>query len=253
MTPTTHWPVRYTVCTYNIWTTTRWPERRTALQKFVQHQMPDILCLQELQADSKLALDEVLLPTHQRVEDAFEGWTQEGNLYWHKDLFELVEYGAENIEILEPLRRMFWARLRLNDGTNRTLFVSTAHFTYNGHPEAVASEKYIQIGQARATVEALKRLSCADEPQLFMGDLNDSDLAVRLLKKSGGLVDCFEALGQRPHETYPAYPTASSPSETLDWMLHRGAIYPMTATIIDYFHDELSPSDHKPIIVTYQM
>jgi hypothetical protein len=27
-------PVRFTVCTYNIWTHTRWPERRPALQRF---------------------------------------------------------------------------------------------------------------------------------------------------------------------------------------------------------------------------
>lgn len=243
-------PVRFTVCTYNIWTNTRWPERKTALQRFAQTHLPDILCLQEVQADSRAALDDVLLPTHARVDDPFEGWTCEGNLYWNTRLFELVEYGAEQIGILEQYRRLFWARLALNDGSGETLFVSTAHYTYHGHPEAVASEKYVRMGQARATVEVLNAQARPGEAQLFMGDLNDQAEAVRILREAG-LVDCFAALGRFPAATWPAAPTAKGGPQTIDWLMLRGSLRTMTAEVVDFYEGDLAPSDHKPVLATF--
>lgn len=242
--------VRFTICTYNIWTNTRWPERRQALQRFTQHHRPDIFALQELQSESKQALDDVLSSTHQRVEDSFEGWTCEGNIYWNTAFFTLLEYGAEQIGILEAYRRLFWVRLQLNDNSGRTLLISTAHYTWHGHPEAVASEKYVRMAQARATVEALQQLAKPDEPQFFMGDLNDQAEAVRILKE-GGLQDCFSAMGRVPHATFPALPTAHSAPCTLDWLLHRGAVRPMTAEVVDYYDGDLAPSDHKAVLATY--
>ena len=245
-------PTRFTVCTYNIWTSTRWPERRTALQSFMVTQLPDIVCLQELQNDSKQALDEVLLPTHQRVEDTFAGWTHEGNIYWNKSLFELVDYGAEQIGILEQHRRLFWVRLRVNDDSGRIIFVSTAHYTWHGHAEALATEKNVRIPQARATIDALNRFAHPDEPQLFMGDLNDTTEPIRVLYE-GGLVDCFKALGRQARHTWPALPTSHGPQQTIDWMLHRGAVRPLTAEVVDYYVGDLAASDHKPIIATYAL
>lgn len=244
-------PARFTVCTYNIWTWTRWPERKDALQAFVRHHMPDILCLQELQSDSRAALDEVLGATHSRVDDPFEGWTCEGNLYWRNEFFELLEHGAEQVGILEPYRRMFWARLRVLDGSDRTILVSTAHLTWHGHPEALASEKYVRMGQARAVVEALNRLQRENEPQLFMGDLNDQTEVIRILHE-GGLVNCFAAMGRMNGVTWPANPNIGGPC-SIDWIVQRGPIRPMTAGVIDYFLGDLAPSDHKPVIATYAL
>lgn len=243
-------PIRFTVCTYNIWTHTRWPERRAALQAFVRMHMPDILCLQEVQPDSRAALDEVLAATHARVDDPFEGWTQEGNLYWNRDLFEMVEYGVEDINICEPLRRMFWAQLRLNDGSGRTLFVSTAHLTYDGHTEIVSSEKMLRMGQARAAVAALDRLRHPDEPQLFMGDMNDQFHVIRILGEAG-FVDCFRAMGRLPRFTHPAAPTAVGMPCTIDWLMQRGSLRAMNAEVPDFYDGDLAPSDHKPVLATY--
>ncbi len=244
-------PIRFTVCTYNIWTNTRWPERRAALQGFAASHLPDLLCLQEVIPDSRAALDEVLLPTHQRVDDAFGGWSNEGNIYWNTALFELAAFGAEQIGILETLRRLFWVRLNLRDDSGRTLLVSTAHYTYSGHPEAIASEKNVRMPQARETVAALARVAQADEPTLFMGDLNDTNQPIHILR-DGGLQDCFTALGRYAPHTWPAMPTSKGPQQTIDWMLHRGPIQPMTAEVVDYYLDDLAPSDHKPVLATYQ-
>jgi endonuclease/exonuclease/phosphatase family metal-dependent hydrolase len=246
-------PVRFVVCSYNIWTNTRWPERKEALQSFVRYHMPDILCLQELQADSKKALDEELLVTHQRVEDAFEGWTCEGNIYWNTTFFELVEYGAEQIGILEKFRRLFWVRLKLKDDSGRTIFVSTAHYTYQGHPVELETNQNSRVPQAHKTVEFLASAIKENEPGLFMGDLNDHYNPIRILEASG-LVNCFRGLGHVPRFTHPATPTTVKGSPTtLDWMFHRGPLRLMNSEVVDFFEGDLAPSDHKPIIATYSL
>lgn len=245
-------PIRFTVCTYNIWTHTRWPERRPALQSFARHHLPDILCLQEVQAESRAALDEVLSVTHARVEDPFEGWTCEGNIYWNTALFEGVEYGAEDVGILEPYRRMFWVRLRLKDGSGRTILVATAHWTWAGHPVSIESEKNIRIPQARATMAALARLAQPDEPQLFMGDLNDNTLPIAIVEAEG-YQNCFAGLGRSPDFTHPAAPTAKGWPVTIDWIFHKGALRPMTAEVVDFFEGDMAPSDHKPVLATYAL
>lgn len=257
---TTTLPLRFTVCTYNIWTDTRWPERRPALQAFVRAHMPDILCVQELQSDSKAALDEVLSATHTRVEDPFEGWTREGNIYFNSTLFEIVEHGAEQIGICEEFRRLFWVRLRVkgdsgdsasNTTNDKSLLVSTAHYTWFGHVVPMETEKNVRIPQARATLETLARIGKPDEPQLFMGDLNDQGEPIRVLM-NGGLTPNFMALGRYPAFTHPAIPTAVGAPCTIDWMMHRGAIRPMTAEVVDFYHNEIAPSDHKPVLATYR-
>ncbi|MBL8995319.1 MAG: endonuclease/exonuclease/phosphatase family protein [Spirochaetia bacterium] len=241
----------FTVCSYNIWSTFRWPERREALRAFARIHRPDILCLQELQSDSRLVLDETLAETHARVNDSFEGWAREGNIYWNKDLFEAKEFGVVDIGMIETLRRLFWVRLALRDGSGRSLLVSTAHYTWPGHPDLVASGKNARIPQAHATLEALARLRKSDEPQLFMGDLNDSELIVRILRE-GGLVDCFEALGRSSRATWPAMPTEKGAPTTLDWMFHVGSLKVRSAEVVDFFIGELAPSDHKPVLASYQ-
>jgi len=247
-----HFPTRLTVCTYNIWTWTRWPERRAALQQFAATRRPDILCLQEVQAESLAALDETLGSTHDRVNDSFTGWSSEGNIYWDRSLFERVEFGAEQIGIIEEFRRLFWARLRVLDGTNRTLLVATAHYTWHGHQVALETEKNVRMPQARETVRALAELSHPDEPVLFMGDLNDTTEPIRILR-DGGFADCFTSLGSAPINTWPALPTTSGPQQTIDWMMHRGPIRPINAEVIDFYHVDLAPSDHKPILATYAL
>lgn len=246
-------PVRFTVCSYNIWGTTRWLERKTALESFVKHHIPDILCLQELQADSRHALDQVLSETHARVDDSFGGWESEGNVYWNTQFFELINYGAEAIGQLEEFRRLFWVRLRLRDARAITLFVSNAHYTWPGNPEETTTGLNLRILQAQKTIEVFDRLSPLAEPLLFMGDLNDQLHPISILRKSG-LTDCFTALGQTPRPTYPAFAGAESTTPfTIDWLFHRGSIRPMNVQVVDFYYGDLAPSDHKPVLATFEL
>jgi endonuclease/exonuclease/phosphatase family metal-dependent hydrolase len=241
---------RFTVCTYNVWTWTRWPERREALAHFARAQRPDVWCLQELQPESVDVIDTELANTHRRVHADFDGWINEGNIYWNQDLFELVDFGATDVGILESLRRLFWVRLKVLGSNDRTVLVATAHFTWSGHPDLIASEKNARIPQARRSLQELDRFDRAGEPQLFMGDFNDANEPITLLR-NGGFNDCFSAVGRQQRATYPARPTASGPDQTIDWMMHRGPIRCLTAEVADFYCGDIAPSDHKPVIATY--
>lgn len=241
---------RFVAATYNLWGSNRWPEREEALRSFLKDLCPDILCVQEFRPALREVLDQEL-PDHRRVEDPFEGWVREGNIYWSARLFDLVQYGAEDIGILEPLRRLFWVRLRVK-GTDRTLVVATAHYTWTGHPQEVATHFNPRVGQAERTVAALAQIAGPEEPLLFMGDLNEANNAIAALRK-GGLVDCWRGKGTYPVPTHPAFPTATGTPQVLDWQLYRGPLRPMVCEVVDYVKGYISPSDHKPLLVAYEL
>lgn len=243
-------PIRFVVATYNLWGSNRWPEREEALRGFLRETYPDILCVQEFRP----ALAEVIdaeLEEHQRVDDPFEGWLREGNIYWSTRLFDFVEYGAEDIGILEPLRRLFWVRLRFR-GTDRTLLVATAHYTWTGHKREVAEHINPRVKQAQQTVAAFERIVGEDEPLLFMGDLNEANNAINTLRQAG-LTDCWRGKGTYPVPTHPAFPTATGTPQVLDWQLYRGPLRPMVCEVVDYAKGYISPSDHKPLLVAYEL
>jgi len=245
------YPVRFVVCTLNLWAENRWPERQESLQQFLELHLPDILCVQELRPGTRDFIDAVL-PTHQRVEDPFEGWLREGNIYWNRALFDLVEYGAEDIGIMEELRRLFWARLRVRPGNGPTIFVSTAHYTWAGNARERETGCNPRVAQARNTIAALSKLVPPEEALLFMGDLNDSRHPVYVLRE-GGLTSSFEALCQPPKPTCPALVGAVWPASVLDWMLHRGPISPMVSEVADFYVQGIPPSDHRPVLTTYRL
>ena len=246
-----HYDIRFVACTYNLWNDQRWPDRQEALKQFLEYHLPDILCVQELRPVTSDFVDGVLTG-HQRIEDPFEGWHREGNIYWNKGMFELVEYGAEDIGMLEELRRLFWVRLRFRGADDTpTLFVATAHYTRMGHEVELRDGKNLRIPQARKTVEVLKALVPRDEALLFMGDLNDYWNPIDVLRE-GGLTDSFAALGRYAAPTWPAAPIAQGPPGSIDWIFHRGPIRPMTCDIADFFVGDLPPSDHKPVLATYR-
>ena len=243
-------PIRFVVCTYNIWAGNRWPERENALTRFLELHIPDILCVQELRPETHSVIDAVL-ENHQHVDDAFEGWHREGNIYWNRDLFDVTEFGAEDIGMYEKARRLFWVRLHSKDGSG-TLFVSTAHYTWSGNAQEKEGGVNPRYAQAQRTIEVLDGVVPSEEPLIFMGDLNDYRHPLRILRE-GGLTDSFAALGRIPPPTIPAIPTAKGTPQVIDWMLHRGPIRPMTTEVVDFYVDDIAPSDHKPVVTTYRL
>jgi len=246
-----HYPIRFIVCTYNLWNDQRWPDRQESLKQFLANHHPDLLCLQELRPVTRDFID-TLLTNHRRVDDPFGGWARESNIYWNAQLFDLIEYGTEDIGTLEELRRLFWVRLRFRGADDSpVLFVSTAHFTWPGNETEKATNVNPRVAQAGKTLQALDALAPLPQSLLFMGDLNDFRHPLRVLRE-GGLTDSFAALGRNPLPTWPAVPAAAGPATTLDWILHRGPLRPMTSDVVDFYVGDLAPSDHKPVLVTYR-
>ena len=141
------------------------------------------------------------------------------------------------------------ARARLRSG-DRTTLVSTAHYTWIGNKVEADGGPSPRFEQARRTVEALDGIAGNAEATLFMGDLNDFAHPIRILRE-GGLMDSFKALGRFTQPTHPAMPTASGTPQSIDYIMSRGAIRPMTTEVVDFYIGDIAPSDHKPVLATY--
>ena len=250
-------PTRLSFVTYNLWNIQRWPERKAALRGFFRRFQPDVFCLQELRIETRDELDEAL-PDHRRVEDSFPGWMRESNIYWNKNLLQEVQHGAEDIGIgSDAYRRLFWVRLKVRS-SGKTFFVATAHYTYQEHPEELKTGYSPRLEQAKRTAQMLTGLAREKEPVLFLGDLNDPVVPVHILAEAG-FQDCFSRLNLLPPSTWPAWPTArilpweSHGSQTIDWIVSNDHARPIAASVPQYYFDDLSPSDHWPVLAVYEL
>lgn len=125
----------------------------------------------------------------------FEGWLQEGNIFYRSSRFSLVQWGAEHIEQEEPLRRLFWARLQPRAlASPHTLLLSTAHFTWQGHPRECSSDLNLRKRQARLAAAALDRLQSPCDLACFLGgDLNESFWPKRIMEVGDARMSPFYA------------------------------------------------------------
>jgi len=248
-------PDRTTVMTLNLWNDKRWAERESAVESCLETVRPDILCLQELRDVTQERIDSVLT-THDRVEDEFPGWTREGNVYWNNELYRAVEYGRERVGILEEHRRLFWVRLAPRNATDRTMLVGTAHFTYPGNEVERETGQSPRVEQAVKTVDALDRVARVGEPVLFAGDLNDPIHPYAILTEAG-YTDCFSDLNVQVRPTFPARPTkhdlATAIEIPLDWVFANDHARSITATVPHFYHGDVAPSDHWPVLATYEL
>lgn len=247
-------PLRLVLCSYNLWNVERWPEREPALRGFLQRFTPDLLAVQELRAETRDCID-ATLPAHARVHDDFPGWSRESNLWWHDGLLERAQHGAEEYGSHESTRRLFWVRLRRRDN-GRTLLAATVHLTPDFPDDERGRAQALRLQQTRAIVEALDTIRGPDEPTWLLGDLNEAVQPGRLLHRAG-LRSCFSALGLQPPPTFPAVPTAGKAPDDYrynacyDWILARGPVRPLAAHSPHFFHGDIAPSDHWPVVAVY--
>lgn len=188
--------VRFSIVTYNLWNTQRWPERADALGLFLDLYAPDVFCVQELVRETRDFVDE-RLTNHARIDGEAPGWLTESNIWWRRDLFEYVEHGAEEFGCTEyPDRRLFWVRLRPCD-RSRSVVVSTVHLTDFATAHELETGDSPRVEESRQLVQALARVVADDEPALIVGDFNDSCGALVPLRMAG-YVSCFGAFHQIP-------------------------------------------------------
>ncbi|SEF16784.1 endonuclease/exonuclease/phosphatase family protein [Jiangella alba] len=146
----------------------------------------------------------------------------------------------------------------------RSFVYATAHLTWPGHPQERADDVSPRVGQARNIVAALDRLA-GDGPCLFTADVNDYARPLWVLREAG-FADAFAALGRSSPITHPVVPlpgegqgqrpgwAAPEPvAKAIDWQFHRGPLRPRCAEVVEFFHEGVAPSDHKPVVVTYTL
>ena len=253
----------FVAMTYNLWADFHLDQRRDALTCLFTTRPPDLLAVQELRPTTRKLLDDAL-PDHERVAGT-AGWETQSNLWWRRDLFTYVEHGAEDVGILSPDAKLFWATLRTNDGTNdgTELVFSTAHLTWPGHPDERTDHVNRRVTQARAIAETLERLA-GRNACLFTVDINDIGPPQWELGNAGFL-DSFTALGRHSPVTHPVVPTVAtgpigtrlsplaSPPKAIDWIFARGPLAARSSEVVDFFHDGRAPSDHHPVVATYTL
>lgn len=243
---------RLSVLTLNLWNTERWEARERTVGKFLRTFDPDICCFQELRSPTVAFLDRVLAG-HDRVRDPFRGWTEEGNLYFRRELFEELEHGAVDLEMPEADRRLFWARLGLR-GRPGSLLVGTVHLTHQENADELATGASYRHGEALRMAEAIPRIAREGEPCLVCGDFNDPLHPARIL--SGiGFVEAFYALGLVPPPTFPSQPCSEEIylNESIDKIMARGPLVPILASVPNYMAHGSSCSDHWPVLAVYEL
>ena len=245
-------PNRISVVSYNLWNLKRWPERQPALREFLASFRPDILCLQELR-DETLRCISGILEEHEYINDEAPGWTCESNIFWNKHYFSELDHGLEQLDMPEQDRGLFWVRLR-RKGHNKTIFVATAHFTWQGNQEETDTGTTPRNRQARQTIDHLHKLVNDHEPAFFMGDLNDPVIP-HLFFTRAGYQSCFKDLNLLCPPTYPALPTTNDINENqvIDWIFSNGKAATISASVPQFYFNGLAPSDHWPVHAIYQL
>lgn len=247
-----------TAMTYNLWGDWDLARRSPALDDLMRRRQPDLLGVQELHPDS-MALIDAALPEHRRVHGSEPGWSTRGNLWWNSERFEEVEHGATDVGILHEDSRLFWARLRLRQLPELPpLLLATAHLTFPGHPQEIETERSPRTAQAVAIGQTLHELADGS-PTLFCVDINDYARPLWALFDQG-FRESFGALGRTSPITHPVTPRHDRPmpwqdvqtvEKAIDWIFFAGPITPRSAEVVDFFHDGVAPSDHKPVMATF--
>jgi endonuclease/exonuclease/phosphatase family metal-dependent hydrolase len=243
--------MRIVVCTLNLWRKTHWPERRRALCSFLERYRPDVLALQELQPETRDTIDATLVE-HERVENGYAGWSEEGNLYWNRRIFSCLEYGAEDFGAVEEHSEMYWVRLRANDAEHTEILVATAHFTACNKPDERRTATNPRLAETDRCAEHLNRLAPADQRTIFLGDLNEDEHPLWRFKDAGFQEAC-SALGRLPEPTSPTMGMPGKIPAVDDWILFRGPVRPMTYEVAHCHSDPLPPADHWPVLATFEL
>jgi len=248
--------IRYTILTLNAWKTngkpTFWNKRRPIMVDFFKKYSPDIACIQEHHPDIQKAILEGV-PKYKFINDSFEGWENQSNIYWNKELFTEIDHGTYDIGHSDDNRRLFWVKLLTNN--KNKFFVSTAHLTWQG------SELYrnsnIDPRILESTNISIKLKEMSNLPLLFTGDMNCGFFPQKIIKTIN-MQDCFTGLELPLKKTHPARPSAVKEElmadQVLDWIFYNNKIKPIMATIPEKMYKNLSEpvSDHLPVYFIFE-
>jgi hypothetical protein len=199
------------------------------------------------------------------------GWITESNIYWNKILYEMIEFGWENLIMSDhPHRGLFWVKLRSKQVPSIVLFVSTAHLPWSGSPTEITTHVNQRIVCSLKICDIIKDLlydkvsNTLVEPVssvILGGDFNDDYHPIRILKDQLNLVNVFEMLDMFSPITHPVRPSdvfeEERPNRTLDWI----TCQPTNCRVLGAYVKTMKgygsgnrypPSDHYPVIAFFE-
>lgn len=254
-------PARITTTTFNLWGNNYWPQRSGPLAQTLLTLRSDVYLFQEVTPAIVEFLD-TNLANYQRVKsESKEGWIRESNIYWNSSLFDLLDFGHCELDLIDyPHRGLFWVRLALKGDPSKTIFLSTAHFPWVGSPTEIETGVNQRFTATLKVCEHLRRLVSPSEAAIFAGDLNDDFHPVRILNEESAFIDVFEILDLPPPITHPVRPSDPTeemrPNRTLDWILcslpsHCRVVGAFAKTIRGGCYPPIS--DHLPVIAIFEI
>lgn len=235
-----------------------WENRKDIVVETVRKYAPDIMGTQELFEMQGDYIAEKLPEYVWFGRDRFDGHENEHmGVFYRKDRLRLVEAGdfwlSENPS--EPggmswgvsLPRMVtWGRFRDRDGLEFYFF--NTHFAHR-REDAEARKKSAQV-----IIKQLEAMGLGDTPIVITGDFNAAD--------DGPVHAVFDADYK---DAWHLAPSKSGPQTTssrwkgqregrrIDWILFKADWTVTSAETIDFNRDGSYPSDHYPVVATFQL
>jgi len=215
-------PCRIKFVTLNVMGPLMWPERSIALTQSLHTMDPDILLLQELTPEIIAHLDSHL-SHHRRIESDKKCFNTELQIYYKKNLFNLLDQGASPLEQVDyPDRDLCWARFEVISRPDVKFFVATCHMPWPGCPAELESGVNQRLLCTVKVCEHLRRLAPRHEAIILAGDFNEAYQPLRMLQEEIGLTCIFEMLDLPPPITHPMRNShiseAGNPDSTRDWL-----------------------------------
>ena len=239
------------VLTCNLWNTEKWELRRAALQEFLRRFDPDICCFQEIRSSTMAEID-IMLPGHGRVSDNFNGWNNESNIYFRKEIFSELEHGECFLEMPETDRRLFWVKL-FDNTARKAITVSTVHLTHQNNMDEQNSGLSYRHEETLKIVKWLhdNKKGCGDF--ILTGDFNDPLHPGRILGNEG-LKDVFLELGLLQPPTFPNYPMTDeiNMNESIDRVMFKGELKPVLVSVPEFYFKGQGLSDHHPVVSVFK-
>lgn len=246
------YPFRFSLMTVNLWNTELWELRSSTVKKFLDSYRSDICCFQELRPQTIEDLDR-FLSDYDRISDSLPGWTNEGNIYYRRTLFEEMEHGAISLEMPEIDRRLFWVRLQII-GTNTTLVIANVHLTHQENSDECSTGYSYRHNQAIRMGMELDTLVDDNERVIVCGDFNDPIHPSRQLRERG-FHDTFHFLGIAQEPTFPCAVMTQEihVTQAIDKILFRGKLCPVLASVPHFYHNHTGISDHWSVISVFSL
>lgn len=188
---------RISVMSFNIWGNFYLSERINNLKNTLKLINSDIILFQEVTIENLQFLIETL-PQYNYVKEEKEiYWQTESNIFWNKNIFNLINSGYYSFHHSEyPGRGLFWVRLSLKNQPNNEFIVSTSHLPWVGSNKEITTGINQRIECCRLILQFLNTISKPNEPIIFAGDLNDDYHPLRVLRGDDSISTISTTLNQ---------------------------------------------------------